>query len=65
MTGSAAELTLSRSAAGRIELEMTTEQGEVKVELSEDAYVRMMFGEAHVAGTVSRYLPKRRPARKN
>lgn len=64
MNGSPAELTLSRSSQGRIELEMVTEQGAVKVELDEAAYVRLMFGEAHVPGVITRHLLLRRPVRK-
>jgi len=57
--GDGADLTLTRSSQGRIELEIRTKHGSLKLALTEADFACLMFGQAHVSTLVTRYLPKR------
>ncbi len=57
--GDGADLTLTRSSQGRIELEVRTKHGSVKLGLTEADFASLLFGQAHVSTLVTRYLPKR------
>ena len=57
--GDGADLTLTRSSQGRIELEIRTKHGSLKLGLTEADFACLMFGQAHVSTLVTRYLPKR------
>lgn len=57
--GDKADLTLTRSSQGRIELEVRTKHGSLKFGLTEADFTDLLFGQAHIATSVTRYLPKR------
>lgn len=57
--GDGADLTLTRSSQGRIELEVRTKHGALKLGLTEADFASLLFGQAHVSTLVTRYLPKR------
>lgn len=57
-----ANVSLHRSAQGLIHLEVRLSQvGLVELELTQDSFVRLMFGEAAIGAEVTRHIQKRRP----
>jgi hypothetical protein len=57
-----ANISLHRSSQGVIRLELRLSQvGLVDLELTQEGFVRLMFGEAAVQAEVTRHIQKRRP----
>jgi hypothetical protein len=57
-----ANVSLHRSSQGVIRIELRLSQvGLVDLELTQEAFVRLMFGEAAVQAEVTRHIQKRRP----
>ncbi len=57
-----ANVSLHRSAQGLIHLEVRLSQvGLVEMELTQDSFVRLMFGEAAIQAEVTRHIQRRRP----